>query len=73
MNNLVGILLRFRKGRYCMMADIEKMFHQVLVREQDEKHCDLCGAQTRNSNSETFGWIFTHLGKLTPHAAAFGF
>ena len=35
LNNLVRILLRFRKGRYCVMADIEKMFHQVLVREQD--------------------------------------
>ena len=37
LNNLVGILLRFRKGRYCVMANIEKMFHQVLVREQDRE------------------------------------
>ena len=35
LNNLVGVLLRFRKRRYCVMADIEKMFYQVLVREQD--------------------------------------
>ena len=34
LNNLVGILLCFKKGRYCVMADIEKMFYQVLVREQ---------------------------------------
>ena len=37
LNNLVGILLRFTKGRYCVMVDIEKMFHQFLVREQDRE------------------------------------
>ena len=37
LNNLVGILLCFKKGRYCVIADIEKMFYQVLVREQDRE------------------------------------
>ena len=37
LNNLAGILLRFRKVRYYVMADIEKMFHQDLVREQDRE------------------------------------
>ena len=37
LNNLARILLRFRKVRYYVMADIEKMFHQDLVREQDRE------------------------------------
>ena len=32
---VVWILLCLRKGRCCVMADIEKKFHQVLVRDQD--------------------------------------
>ncbi|XP_045104393.1 uncharacterized protein LOC123499927 [Portunus trituberculatus] len=30
-NNLMGVLLRFRQERVAIMADIEAMFHQVLV------------------------------------------
>ena len=32
-NNLVGVLLRFRQGKFCVMVDIEKMFHQVMVNQ----------------------------------------
>ena len=35
LNNLVGILMRFRTGKIGVMADIEQMFHQVGVCEQD--------------------------------------
>jgi hypothetical protein len=34
-NLLVGVLLRFRQERVTVKADIEKMFHQVNVKEQD--------------------------------------
>ena len=34
-NNLVGVLLRFREENIAIMADIEAMFHQVRVPEQD--------------------------------------
>ena len=37
LNNLGGILLRFRKERYCMTPDGDKMLHKVLVREQDKE------------------------------------
>jgi len=35
LNNLVGILVRFRTGKIGVMADIEQMFHQVGVCEED--------------------------------------
>ncbi len=36
-NSLVGVLLRFRQERYAVMADIEKMFHQVKVKSDDRE------------------------------------
>ena len=38
MNNLLGILIRFREERIAMMSDIEGMFHQVRVNPKD---CDV--------------------------------
>ena len=35
LNNLAGVLLRFRQGKFCVMVDIEKMFHQVMVNQTD--------------------------------------
>ncbi|XP_053376744.1 uncharacterized protein LOC128547687 [Mercenaria mercenaria] len=37
MNNLVGVLTRFRQEKIALIADIEAMFHQVRVCEND---CD---------------------------------
>ena len=34
MNKLIGVLLRFREGKYAMMADVEAMFYQVKVSPQ---------------------------------------
>ena len=31
MNNLVGVLIRFRKNKIALVADVEAMFHQVRV------------------------------------------
>ena len=36
-NSLVGVLLRFRQERVAVMADIEKMFHQVNVKQEDRE------------------------------------
>ena len=35
-NSLVGVLLRFRQGKIAFAADIEKMFPQIRVREEDQ-------------------------------------
>ena len=35
MNSLVGVILRFRIGRYAISADIEAYFHQVRVPNED--------------------------------------
>ena len=36
-NNLVGVVIRFRQAQVALAADVEAMFHQVLVLERD---CD---------------------------------
>lgn len=35
LNNLVGILMRCRREKISVMADIKQMFHQVYVSEED--------------------------------------
>ena len=35
LNNLVSVLIRFHQGMYVVMADIEKMFHQIFVSPND--------------------------------------
>ena len=35
LNSLIGLLIRFRKGKYAVIADIEQMFHQIFVLEKD--------------------------------------
>ena len=35
MNNLIGVLMRFRQDQVAIAADVEAMFHQVRVRNED--------------------------------------
>ena len=35
LNNLVGVLTRFRIGRYAIMGNIEQISHQILVENKD--------------------------------------
>ncbi|XP_066922770.1 uncharacterized protein [Clytia hemisphaerica] len=35
LNSLVTVLSKFRRGKIAVMSDVEKMFHQVLVPEED--------------------------------------
>ena len=38
LNSLVTILLKFRNGKYSISADIEKMFHQIFVKQNDRNY-----------------------------------
>ena len=38
LNNLAGIFIKFRTGKIDVMQDIEQMFHQVGVCEEDRDH-----------------------------------
>ena len=38
LNSLVIILLRFRNGKYSISPDIEKMFHQIFVKQNDRNY-----------------------------------
>ena len=36
LNNLIGILLKFRREPYAVISDIEQMYHQIKVAENDQ-------------------------------------
>ena len=38
MNSIVGVLMRFRQELVALIADIEAMFHQVKVKDEDRNY-----------------------------------
>ncbi|XP_065115485.1 uncharacterized protein [Paramisgurnus dabryanus] len=48
MNNLTGVLVRFRQHPVALMCDVEKMFHQFHVEEADRNY--LCFLWWKNGN-----------------------
>ena len=36
LNNLCGVLIRFREERIALVADAESVFHQCLIMERDQ-------------------------------------
>lgn len=53
-DDLISILLRFRKHRYVLSADIAKMYRQVWVREQDRKFHRILWRKDKNSTIKTY-------------------
>ncbi|XP_076230264.1 uncharacterized protein LOC143176045 [Nomia melanderi] len=53
-DDLISILLRFRKHRYDLSADIAKMYRQVWVREQNRKFHRILWRKDKNSTIKTF-------------------
>ena len=52
LKNLVGVLLWFCQGKFCVMADIEKMFQQVIVNQRDKDSLRFIWRSNRDENFE---------------------
>ena len=52
-NKLVGVLLRFREGKYAIMSDIQGMFHQVVVPIQQRDALRFLWWKNGNPNEKT--------------------
>ena len=53
LNNLVSIITRFRLGQFAVTGDIEQMFQQVRVREEDLDALRFCGGKIPRTTSMT--------------------
>ena len=71
LNNLVGVLLRFLQGKFCVMADTEKMFHQVMVGLRDRDSLSFIWRSNKDENFQDIQ-MFTCLKRSTHLAAVFG-
>ena len=52
LNSLLGVLLRFRKHRIAVIADVEKMFYQVRLRPEDTDSLRFLWKDNPSSNDE---------------------
>ena len=62
LKNLIGALLRFCQGKFCVMADIEKMFHQVMANQRNRASLRFIW---RSNGERNFQDIQISLEKLT--------
>ena len=72
-NGLVGVMLRFRQEGVAFMADIEAMFHQVLVTERDRDALRFLWWENELSDVITTYRMTAHLfgGVWSPSVASF--
>ncbi len=54
LNSLHGILLRFRRDKVAMGADIEAMFHRILVSDEDSESLCFLWTDDISSNAEPY-------------------
>ena len=50
LNNLVRVLLWFRQGKFCVIPDMKKMFHQVMVNQRDRDALRFIWRSNRDEN-----------------------
>lgn len=53
-DDLISILLRFRKHRYVLSADIAKMYRQIWVQEEDRKFQRILWRNDKNETIKTY-------------------
>ncbi|XP_073724404.1 uncharacterized protein [Misgurnus anguillicaudatus] len=58
-NNLTGVLLRFRQHQVALMCDIEKMFHQFQVKENDRNYLRFVWWKDGDMNSQPQAYRMT--------------
>lgn len=58
-NNLTGVLVRFRKHQVALMCDIEKMFHQFQVKENDRNYLRFLWWKDGDINSQPQAYRMT--------------
>ncbi|XP_057316774.1 uncharacterized protein LOC130657792 [Hydractinia symbiolongicarpus] len=64
LNNLVSVLLTFRTYRYAIMADIEKMFHQVKVSRTEQDALRFVWRENTSDNIDDFAMQVHLFGKV---------
>ena len=63
LNNLLGILLRFREGRFAFIGDISKMFHSIDIGLKDQMtHLYLCRDCNLELEPKTFAMTVVNMG-----------
>lgn len=73
-NSLVGVLLRFRNNHIAVSGDIEKMFYNVQVPENDRTHLRFLWYENNNLNEEPVQYRLTvHLFGATSSPAVANF
>ena len=66
MNSLVGVLTRFRKEPVALVANIKKMFHQVMLDPADRNYLKFlwCLKETYQGIQLPTEWLSIFLGQL---------
>ena len=64
LNNLIGVLIRFRTGRIAATSDIEQMFHQIRVRNTDQDALRFVWRNTEFDNLDDYAMCVHLFGKL---------
>ena len=64
LNSLIGLLIRFRKGKYTVIVDIEQMFHQIFVLEKDRDTLHFLWRDTLSGNIDDYIMNVHLFGKI---------
>ena len=64
LNNLVGVPLRFHQGKFCIMTDIKKMFHQVKVNQRNRYALKFIWRRNRDENFQDIQMNVHLFGKV---------
>ena len=71
LNELLGILLRFRQERFAFIGDISKMFHSIEIPLHDQMtHLFLWRDMQLNKSLETFAMTALNMGDRPASAIA---